>query len=131
MTLSRPLAAVTAPSWNGDPAWLVEQAAAILRLPASDPDLERLGRLATSVMELVRQHLAWAVPFDDPSQAPIPEPITDACVNATVEAYRRKDAPFGITGAWSADGLSMRVSNDWLNAVLYSLQPFRQGWGLA
>lgn len=120
-----------APSWDGDPVWLTEQAADILRLDPNDPDMPRLGRLALSVMELVRQHLQWPVPFDDPAMAPIAEPITDACVNATVEAYRRKDTPFGITGAWSADGLSMRVSNDWLNAVLYSLQPYRQGWGVA
>lgn len=120
-----------APSWDGDPLWLTEQAAAILRLEPTDPDMPRLGRLGLAVMELVRQHLQWLVPFDDPSVAPIPEPITDACINATVEAYRRKDAPFGITGAWAADGLSMRVSRDWLDAVLYSLQPYRQAWGIA
>jgi hypothetical protein len=124
---------VTAPaaSWDGDPLWITEQAADILRLSPSDPDMPRLGRLSLVSIELVKRHLQWLVPFDDPTMAPIPEPITDACVNATVEFYRRKDAPFGITGAWSADGLSMHISRDWLNSVLYSLQPYREAWGIA
>ena len=117
--------------WTGDPAFIVEEAAGILHLDSTDPDLERLGRLAYVVMELVRRHLDALVPFDDPAAEPIPDPVTDACITALVEQYRRKDAPFGITGAWSADGVAMRVSKDWLDPVLYALQPYRAAWGVA
>lgn len=118
--------------WDGDPAFIVEQAASILHLDSTDPDLERLGRLAFVVMDLVRRQLDWVVPFDDPAAGqPIPDPVTDACITALVEQYRRKDAPFGITGAWSADGVAMRVSKDWLDPVLYALQPYRAAWGVA
>jgi len=110
----------------------VEQAQQLLHLSDSDPDLERLGRLAYVVTELVRQHLDGAIPFDDVAQTePIPDPITDACITTLVEQYRRKDAPFGITGAWAADGVALRVSRDWLDPVLTVLQPYRQRWGVA
>lgn len=117
--------------WTGDPAFIVEEARQILRLDSTDPDLERLGRLAYVVMDLVRHQLDAPIPFDAPDAAPIPDPVTDACITALVEQYRRKDAPFGITGAWSADGVAMRVSKDWLDPVLFALQPYKQAWGVA
>lgn len=118
--------------WDGDPAFLVEQAQLILRLDSTDPDLERLGRLAFVVTELVRQQLDAPLPFDDVAQLqPIPDPITDACVTTLVEQYRRKDAPFGITGAWAADGVALRVSRDWLDPVRHVLQPYKERWGVA
>ena len=118
--------------WDGDPAFLVEQAQQLLHLSDTDPDLERLGRLAYVVTELVRQHLDCTIPFDDVAQTePIPDPITDACITTLVEQYRRKDAPFGITGAWAADGVALRVSRDWLDPVLTVLQPYRQRFGVA
>jgi hypothetical protein len=109
----------------------VEQARTLLRLDSSDPDLARLGQLAYAATALVDDRLGGAVPFDDPTAAPIPDPVTQACVTVLVEAYRRKDAPFGITGAWSADGVAMRVSKDWLDPVLFALQPYVQAWGVA
>lgn len=118
--------------WDGDPAFIVEEAAKILHLDSTDPDMERLGRLAYVVMDLVRRQLDWVLAFDDPTQGqPIPDPVTDGCITALVEQYRRKDAPFGITGAWSADGVAMRVSKDWLDPVLFALQPYKQQWGVA
>jgi hypothetical protein len=110
----------------------VEQARTILRLDPMDPDLERLGRLAFVVTELVRQQLDAELAFDDITQTqPIPDPITDACITVLVEQYRRKDAPFGITGAWAADGVALRVSRDWLDPVHHVLQPYKEQWGVA
>lgn len=118
--------------WDGDPVFLVEQARTILRLDPMDPDLERLGRLAFVVTELVRQQLDAELAFDDITQTqPIPDPITDACITVLVEQYRRKDAPFGITGAWAADGVALRVSRDWLDPVHHVLQPYKEQWGVA
>jgi hypothetical protein len=119
--------------WDGDPAYLVDTARGILRMSSTDAEVaSRLTPLSYAITDLVRQHLAWALPFDAVDQtAPIPDPITQSCVNALVEAYRRKDAPYGITGAWSPDGVAIRVTRDWLDGVLYQLQPYRQGWGVA
>ena len=119
--------------WDGDPAYLVDTARSMLRLSSTDPDIAgRLTPLAYAVTDLVRRHLAQALPFDAVDQtAPIPDPITQSCVTSLVEAYRRKDAPYGVTGAWSPDGVAIRVSRDWLDAVLYQLQPYREGFGVA
>jgi len=119
--------------WSGDPAQIAEEARALLRLDPTDTDVvERLLPLSYAVSDLVREHLAEPVPFDDLAQtAPIPEPIHQACITAVTEAYRRKDTSFGITGAWSGDGINMRVSRDWLESVLIVLQPYRQRFGVA
>jgi hypothetical protein len=119
--------------WDGDPTYLVDTARSILRMASTDPDVAaRLTPLSYAITELVRSHLDEVISFDDEAQtAPIPEPITQSCVNALVEAYRRKDAPYGITGAWSPDGVAIRVTRDWLDGVLYQLQPYRQRFGVA
>lgn len=119
--------------WDGDPSYLVDTARGILRLSSTDPDIAaRLVPLAYAVTDLIRKHLAELVPFDAVGQtAPIPDPITQSAVTALVEAYRRKDAPYGVTGAWSPDGVAIRVSRDWLDAVLWQLQPYRQQFGVA
>jgi hypothetical protein len=61
----------------------------------------------------------------------VPPAITTACVLALIDAYRRKDATFGIIGAWSPDGVALRVSRDWLDGVKASLQPYRVRFGVA
>jgi len=118
--------------WTGDPAQVCEEARQVLRLATTDPDIAgRLMPLSYAISDLVRSYLAEALPFDDLNQtAPIPEPVHQACITALVEAYRRKDAPFGITGAWNSDGVAIRVTRDWLDAVQFALQPYRQGFGI-
>ena len=119
--------------WDGDPAYLVTQACLILRIdPINDPDVPRIERLAYAVTDSVRAFLDEPLPFDDLNQtAAIADPITDACVSVLVEWYRRKDAPFGVVGAWSPDGVAIRVSRDWLDPVRHSLQPYKQRFGIA
>ena len=119
--------------WDGDPAYLVDTARGLLRMGSTDPEVaSRLTPLAYTVTDLVRSYLAELLPFDAVGQsAPIPDPITQSCVSALVEAYRRKDAPYGITGAWSPDGVAIRVTRDWLDGVHAQLQPYRQRFGVA
>lgn len=116
------------PPWDGDPRYLVEQAAARLALGPSDPDLPWLGLLADSVCDQVRQYLDSPT---DPLLDPVPYPVTTASVLALVEAYKRKDATFGITGAWSGDGVALRISRDWLDGVKAALNPYRVKFGVA
>lgn len=118
--------------WTGDPAELAESARKILRLAPTDADVtDRLVPLSWSIVELIRDTLAAPVSFDDPAAAPIPETIHQAGISALVESYRRKDAPFGVTGAWNADGVAIRVTPDWLDGVRFALQPHRVGFGIA
>jgi hypothetical protein len=117
------------PPWDGDPRYLVEQAAARLTLGPTDPDLPWLGQLADAVVDQVRQYLDS--PAADPLAEPVPAPVTVASILALVEAYKRKDATFGITGAWSGDGVALRISRDWLDGVKTALQPYRVKFGVA
>ena len=120
------------PSWDGTTEALVEFARQRLRLSPTDPDLPWLGMLGDAVSEIVRSFL------DDPAQpaggpwvAPIPQSVTVASVNALIEAYARKDAKFGVVGTWSADGVALRVSADWLDGVRSALVPFKVRFGVA
>jgi hypothetical protein len=54
-----------------------------------------------------------------------------AAAHVTRELYERKDAPFGVLGAWSQDGEAMRIARDHLAGVEYLLMPYKLGWGLA
>lgn len=118
--------------WDGDPAQVAEEVRTLLRLDPADPDMAgRLVPLSYAISDLVREHLAELVPFDYTGAPAIPEPIHQACIAALADAYRRKDTSFGITGAWSGDGINMRVSADWLAGVLVTLQPYRQRFGVA
>lgn len=103
-----------------------------LRMPETDPDVDWLRRLSMAIMARVADHLDGATPFDaDPATVAIPDPVTEACITALVEAYRRKEAAFGIVGAWDSNGVAMRVSRDWLDPVYATLQPYRVQFGLA
>lgn len=119
-----------APPWDGSPAALVEYARQRLTLGPTDPDLPWLGQLADAVIALVDEYL------DDPGNpfntlGPVPPAVTTSCILALIDAYRRKDATFGIVGAWSPDGVALRVSRDWLDGVKASLQPYRVQFGMA
>jgi len=120
-------------AWDGNPTFLVDSVRSILSISQADPDVQnRLVPLSYAVTTLVREHLDEELPFDDVDQTTvIPDPITQACVYALLEAYRRKDSMFGIIGAWSADGIAVRVSRDWLDGVKAVLQPYRERFGVA
>lgn len=119
-----------APPWDGSPVALVEYARVRLTLSPTDPDLPWLGQLADSVIELVDEYVdSPAPPFNEAGT--VRPSITTACVLALIDAYRRKDATFGIVGAWSPDGTALRVSRDWLDGVKASLQPHRVQFGVA
>lgn len=114
--------------WDGTLDWLVETARVRLGLSANDPDLEWLYYLAASVVDQIVRYLDE--PGHPPLAAPVPDAVTTSAVMALVEAYSRKDAKFGITGAWSADGIALRVSADWLDGVKAALQPYRVRFGV-
>ncbi len=97
----------------------------ILRLDPADQDAERINDAAASATELVDSLLDY-----DVAPASIPGPVFDAAVNLTVELYRRKDAPFGVTDSWSADGASLMLSSDVYRGVRSSLWRFKSRFGI-
>ena len=97
----------------------------ILRLDPADDDAQRITDAATTATELVDAHLDYAT-----APASIPSPVFDAAVNLTVELYRRKDAPFGVTDSWGLDGASIRLSSDVMKGTASMLAPYKARWGI-
>lgn len=115
--------------WDGDPQTIVDDARMILGIPEGSPDTDRLERCAQATIALVAFHLGYGT---DPMPYPAPWPVYDATVNATVAAFRRKDIDFNVSGVLAGDGsVPMRIQNDWLQPVLYQLQPYRVSFGVA
>ena len=97
----------------------------ILRLDPADEDADRINDAAASATALVDSMLDHAT-----APAEIPGPVFDAAVNLTVELYRRKDSPFGVTDSWSADGASILLSSDVYRGVRSSLWRYKSRFGI-
>jgi hypothetical protein len=93
----------------------------VLRLDPTDDDAERVQTEAERACRLVELELDYAV-----APATVDPLAVGAAVMLTVELYRRKDAPFGVTDAWSVDGASIRVSADVMRTVRAELSKIRQ-----
>jgi len=128
MTYTSPLVAPPATNpW--DVADVAARALAVLRLDPADADAARIDAAALAAVALVDAELDMVTPYA--SAAVIPAPVLDAAVNLTVEGYRRKDAPFGLTDSWSADGAFLRLSSDVLKGVRSQLGPYVERRGVA
>lgn len=105
---------------------IVARALDVLRLDPTDADAERIELAAVEATTLIEQSL-------DLHESPttIPAPVVGAAVQVTIELYRRKDAPFGVTDAWSVDGSIVRLSSDPLKGVWPSISRYRGRWGVA
>ena len=117
---------VSAPAalpWDVDA--VADAALDILRLDAADEDAARILTAAASATELVDQVLDY-----ETAPASIPSPVFDAAVNLTVELYRRKDAPFGVTDSWSVDGASILLSSDVMRGTRSTLSRYKARWGI-
>lgn len=117
---------VSAPSrlpWDVDAVALA--ALDVLRLDPTDEDAARITSAAQSATELVDAELDMAAP-----PVTIPGPVFDGAVMLTVELYRRKDAPFGVTDSWSVDGASIRISSDVMTGTRSMLRPYVERRGL-
>ena len=122
--VAAPVSAPAALPWDVD---AVAQAALdILRLDPADEDADRILDAAVTATELVDYELDYAV-----APASIPSPVFNAAVVLTVELYRRKDAPFGVTDAWSIDGASIRLSTDVMRSTRSMLAPYVSRFGVA
>jgi hypothetical protein len=95
----------------------------------ADPDADRVDAAAASALELAEGYLDRD---DDPLTDPVPQALTTACVNVTIELYRRKDAPFGVLDSWSTSSEfgPVRIGTDWLKGVEYLIDPYRNSFGI-
>ena len=108
-----------------DAQTLADAALAVMRLPDDDVDAGRILDAASVAIELVSAELDFAE-----APATVPVGVSDAAVMLTVELYRRKDAPFGVTDSWTVDGASVRVSSDVMRGVRSQLAKYRSRWAL-
>lgn len=119
----------------GDPApsnWCQDDRAltdalALLRLPGTDADKDRLSQYVETACQLITAEL-------DRGDVPVegdPPALRTAHALVAVELYRRKDAPFGVLNAWSTDELAIRIGTDPLAGVFHMILPFKLGFGVA
>jgi len=114
--------------WDVDA--VIAAALTILRLDPADVDQPQVEDAALVATADIDQHLDWPTsPWD--TFADMPMPVVRSAVHVTVEEYRRKDAPFGVTDSWSVDGAVLRTSPDRLRGVRPQLAPFRGRRGVA
>jgi len=102
----------------------------VLRLQPTDDDVDRIEAQIPTAADLVANYLDRdADPLPDaPPMNPL---VRTAMTNATIELYRRKDAPFGVLNGWSPDEMAIRVSTDPLRGVMKILLPLKQRFGVA
>lgn len=106
----------------------VAAALAIMRMDQSDEDVPRVEAAAVAVCSLIDEYLNRV----DPMPSPTPGPVRMGAVFGTVEAYRRKDAPFGVLDSFSASDLGpTRIGADVLRGIESMIRPYKQQWGVA
>jgi len=108
-----------------DAQTVTDAALEVLRLEPEDVDADRIDQATIVAIDLASQQLDFA---DVPTS--IADAVTDAVVTLTVELYRRKDAPFGVTDSWSVDGAVLRLSSDVFRGVRSQLGKYRDRWGV-
>ena len=127
--MTAPYPPLVAP-WDGNPAYVVDEARKQLSMKLSDPGLATLERLCGSAIDDVRLYLGWpSIP--DQGSATVPDPVRDGIISVLAEMYRRRELSFGVIGTADPDGISYRVSADWLASNLPNVGVYRRGWGLA
>lgn len=89
---------------------ILEQAGADSTAPAN---LEWAAACAAAISAGLDQRLEGAI-YVSP---PLPAELTWSALTAGVEAYKRREAVFGITGYVDMQGAALRVARDYLEAV--------------
>ena len=129
MTLDYTPVAPPAPlPWDVDA--LLAYALLVLGLDPTDVDAPRVE---LAVVEAVAE-IDQALDFDTSpytTAADIPAPLVGAAANVAVTKYRRKDAPAGVTDAWSVDGAVIRFPSDDLRGVMPTIIRYRSRRGVS
>ena len=116
-------------TWRDD-TQAAQDAARVLRLPTSGGEFPRLEVCAVAAGKAICAYLDRVGPIPGVEPGVPPGPLRFAHSHVTVELYRRKDAPFGVLDAWSADTGTVRVGSDPLSGVKVLINPYRSRWGI-
>jgi hypothetical protein len=83
--------------------------------PANLEWADACARAVSAGLDARLEGAGWAAPPIEP--AILPAELTWAALTAGVEAYKRREAIFGITGYVDMQGAALRVARDYLEAV--------------
>lgn len=81
-------------------------------VPASQPDIDWATICASAVSDGLDKKLVDATPTPDPTTSE----LRWLALGAGVEAYKRREAVFGVTGYSDLQGIAIRVARDYLDA---------------
>lgn len=130
-------------TWHDQAPEIAEAARGLLRLAVTDPDVGRLQGNARAACSAIDHRLNLKAHPDRPlitvggetwnsyAVDDAPPDVVTAAQQLTGELFRRKDAPFGVLNATSANAVPMYVSADVLRGVDSLLAPYVEGWGFA
>lgn len=85
----------------------------------SSADTYWAAQCAEAVSSGINRYLGVAA---DPLPEGALEEIAPAAIVAGTEAYKRREAPWGMTGYLDLQGAALRVSRDWLDSIRPQLQ---------
>lgn len=126
MTDVQPVDAI--PTWV-DPAQVLVDVLDVLRIDPTDDDADRIEQLIPTAADLIETFLDRDTdPL--PAAPPMHPLVRTGMTNVTIELFRRKDAPFGVLNAWSADEGPVRITTDPLRGVRKILLPLKQRFGV-
>jgi len=130
-------------TWYDQAPQIAELARGMLRLAVNDPDAGRLPGNALAACSAIDHRLNLKVHPDRPlvtvggetwstyAVDDAPPDVVAAAVQLCGELFRRKDAPFGVLNAASANAVPMYISRDQLAGVDSLIAPYVEGWGFA
>ena len=130
-------------TWHDQAPEIAELARGLMRLNAADPDVDRLPLNAQAACSIVDHRLNLKAHPDRPlltvggetwstyAVDDAPPDVVTAAVQLAGELFRRKDAPFGVLNAASANAVPMYITPDVLRGVDSLLAPYVEGWGFA
>jgi hypothetical protein len=111
-------------AWVTGAAILVQSGAYTDADAATPSDTAWAAQCASAISEGFDARLrgAWGddgldPPAPLPPPTPLPAELATAALNAGVELYKRREAPFGPTGYVDIQGAAIRLARDYLEAV--------------
>jgi hypothetical protein len=106
--------------WTTADAILTQSGASADPAAAAPADRDWAEACAAAVNAGIDARLEGAV-YVSP---PLPAELTWAALTAGVEAYKRREATFGITGYVDLQGAAIRVARDYLEAIAPQLERY-------
>jgi hypothetical protein len=108
--------------WTTGAALLIQSGAYIDPASAKPADIAWADDVAAAISAGFDKRLegAWGYDVDElplPAPTPLPAELELAALNAGVELYKRREAPFGPTGYVDIQGSAIRLARDYLEAV--------------